>query len=310
MDATCTLLNSKVPVDIIDEGPIHMLNIDTLLIIFNYLSLYDKLMIMRVSKKWHHIIKNHAWSVIDFRDKGPIRKVTDSESRYRQFKSINGQNRGPGKEWQFPKNEKDVLKFLAFYAGTGLQEVYLTLVNDGIMSYLRVNCPYIHTLGLIVDKTMPEQEYHKYYGRLPRKLQRLDLNLNGIGFHDFKLIIPWLEKSSHLRQVIISDFNLCFATMSKLLELTGLRGYGEIHVDVFYEFNEPKTADKILTSTVGSLTSLTCFKLTILCCYQKAFAHFISKRRIDIDHLLRSIAQWTHLKVLLRDVSQYRHPVL
>ncbi|XP_072049887.1 uncharacterized protein [Amphiura filiformis] len=42
-----TLLKNKVPVDIVDEGPIHMLGIDTLLVIFNYLSLYDKLMAMR-----------------------------------------------------------------------------------------------------------------------------------------------------------------------------------------------------------------------------------------------------------------------
>ena len=34
-------------IDTDQEGPIQMLNIDTLLVMFNYLSLYDKLMAMR-----------------------------------------------------------------------------------------------------------------------------------------------------------------------------------------------------------------------------------------------------------------------
>ncbi|XP_072049883.1 uncharacterized protein [Amphiura filiformis] len=284
------LLKKNVPVDIVEEGPIQMLNIDTLLVIFNYLSLYDKLMAMRVSKKWHQIIKNHAaWTVIDFRDKGPIRKVKASDRLYRRFVSKNDPNvfeyRECGNEWQFQSNENDVLNFMTLFAGVNLQEIYLNVVNDEIMSYLRLNCPNINTLGLRYihnrTSTLTKQDYHKDY----EQIQRLYYHYFYSGSSHFtgfchEHLIPWLENCLHLRTITIRDINLTSTKLKKLSEMKCLR---ELDMS-YWDFEMASDVD---LSIIGTLTSLTYFRLELI------YTRFSS-----IDGLLQSIAHWTHLKVL------------
>ncbi|XP_072022362.1 uncharacterized protein [Amphiura filiformis] len=278
-----SLLKNKLHAEIANEGAIHMLNVDTLLVIFNYLSLYDKLIAMRVNKEWCQIIKNHAWSVIDFRDKGPIRKVRTSWRQYRRFVSNNGPSifeyRECGNEWQFPENEDDVLKFTRLYAGVGLQEIYLTVVSDEIMSYLRDNCPNIHSLGIRKEfgHIMKDNIY------FPPKLQRLDLSFTYSRTNQGILFITCLEKCPHLRKVtfyhrIYYDPSIR-ECMKKLSEMTRLC---ELDIVCTSPFN---MKDENLFSTIGSLTSLTRFTLKLYKSY-------------EIDNLVRSIAHWTRLKTL------------
>ncbi|XP_072047488.1 uncharacterized protein [Amphiura filiformis] len=285
-----TLLKNRVPVD---EGPISMLNIDTLLVIFNFLSLYEKLIAMRVSKKWHLIIKNHAWTVIDFRDRGSTRKVKKSSRIFRRFVSQNGPNtfeyREYGNEWKFPMNENNVLKFLTLYAGIGLQEIHVTVANDEIMSYLRVNCPNINTLGIRSDQKaksnyclVPSEDL---YQQLP-KLRRLYLTWPAhfrwysTEMDCYEQIIQMLHKCN-LRYISLQEVDLSFLSMLKKmspLTLTSLRAM-ELHVLA----NEQKTADEIFHSTVLCLPSLTCF--TLIC-------------NLNGDKFLPSITHWAHLKSL------------
>ncbi|XP_072041528.1 uncharacterized protein [Amphiura filiformis] len=276
-----------------DEGAIHMLDIDTLLVIFNCLSLYYKLTAMRVSKKWHHIIKNHAWSVIDFREKGPTKKLpVGSRGRYRRLVSKTGPNifkyEECCNEWIFPINDTDQLKFLGLYASVGLQEVHLTALSDDIMSYLRGNCPNIHTLSIRLDFD-DEFDFDDEILNFPPKLQRLEMkNTQGYWQSDelkrFERFIPWIDRCPHLRKIALHEFNLSLPWMKKLSEITGLR-----EIDVFGEFYEHETADEDLSSTIGSLTTLTCLKLSIRC---------LKEPPVYIDNLLRSIAYWTNLKAL------------
>ncbi|XP_072023115.1 uncharacterized protein [Amphiura filiformis] len=281
-----TILKNILPVEK-DGGPIHMLNIDTLLVIFNYLSLYDKLMAMRVNKKWHHLIQNHAWTVIDFRDKGPIREVQNSERQYRRFVSKSDpaifEYRECDNEWQFPTNQ--VLTFLDRYAGKSLKAIYLTVyLSDEIATLLRVNCPNIKTLGIIhSDRIL----------YLP-KLQRLDLITDSEFYgHPSDQILPWLEKCSGLQKVSLRGFTqISVAVMKKLSEMTSLRQLELISCSFLK--SQTETAEKILFSTIASLTSISCFSLIGRCPYSRC----LPIGHINIDYCFQYIAQWTHLKIL------------
>ncbi|XP_072036171.1 uncharacterized protein [Amphiura filiformis] len=274
-----------------DEGPINILNIDTLLVVFNYLSLYDKLVAMRVSKKWHHIIQNHGWTVIDFRDKCPNRKVEDSKRRYRRFVSKKGRSifeyrdcdLDCGNEWRFPSHKG--LEFLGFYAGKSLKAIYFTLdlLNDEIVGFLRVNCPNIETLGII-------QSFYRYPKTLyfPPKLQRLDLTglwTDYLCSHHGQSdqIRPWLEKCPNLEKITLRCLRqISFADMKKLSEMTRLRQIELIsctfidNIDTLLRSMAHWTHLKVLTLR-GVTTDY---------------------RRNDINSLLRSMANWTHLKEL------------
>ncbi|XP_072022794.1 uncharacterized protein [Amphiura filiformis] len=304
MDAT--FLQNRVPVD---EGPIGMLNVDTLLVIFNFLSLFEKLIAMRVSKEWHLIIKSHAWTVIDFRDRGPTRKVEESRRLFRRFVSQNGQNifeyREYGNEWQFPINGNDVLKFLTLYAGIGLQEIHLSVAGGEITRYLLVNCPNINTLGLRFemmhvekrsDVRLPKHDYGNLYQLfyfLP-KLQRLDLAWPAdwrryqIEWNCYEQIIQLLHKCK-LRYISLHEVDLSFLSMLKKMSpvtLTSLR-----KMELTLKFGEQEMAGEIMSSILGCMTSLTCFKLT---------SEFRNSQLREIlgDKILPSIAQLTHLKML------------
>ncbi|XP_072022158.1 uncharacterized protein [Amphiura filiformis] len=138
---------------------IDILIIDELLIIFNLLSLYDKLMAMRVCKKWHYIVRDtHAWKVIDFRDKGPVitanyrtfwnRYVTESGQNVLTFRDsfIDWDLQSDVvKRWEFSRNPRDVLSFLCVFAGVALREIYLTVTSGKIVEFLRRICPNIIT---------------------------------------------------------------------------------------------------------------------------------------------------------------------
>ncbi|XP_072047490.1 uncharacterized protein [Amphiura filiformis] len=308
MDAT--FLQNRVPVD---EGPIGMLNIDTLLVIFNFLSIYEKLIAIRVSKEWHLIIKNHAWTVIDFRDEGPNRKVEESSRMFRRFVSQNGPNifeyREYGNEWKFPINGNDVLKFLTLYAGIGLQEIHLSVASDEIMSYLRVNCPNISTLGLRFEMEWKEwsnvREPKHDYGNLYRllyylpKLQRLDLawpehwRSYKIEWNCYEQIIQLIHKCK-LRYICLHEVDISFLSMLKKRSPVTLTSLCEMELTL--KFSEQEMADEIMSSILGCMTSLTCFKLTGEC--RNGQFH-----ETHGDRILPSIAHLTHLKmVTLRTV--------
>ncbi|XP_072041487.1 uncharacterized protein [Amphiura filiformis] len=273
------------------DGLISMLNIDVLLIIFNYLSLYDKLMAMRVNKRWCHILKSHqSWSVINFNDKGPIRKMNESARRYRRFVSKDKKTRFVyqefGNEWRFPKNEDDVLNFLNLYAGASLEEIYLTVVSEKIMTFLRMNCPHLRTLDfvniefkhlMLKREDLDEQLY------LPPKLESLGLKCP-VGVRDVytslrcERLISCLEKYSHLRKLRLNNITLSSEAMKVLTRMISLR--------VLELFDCGTRCSQSVSASLGSLTSLTSFRLV-------NSAYFTTT-----DEILYSIMHWSHLKQL------------
>ncbi|XP_072022796.1 uncharacterized protein [Amphiura filiformis] len=326
-----TLLKNRMPVV---EGAIGMLNMDTLLVIFNFLSLYEKLIAMRVRKEWHLIIKNYAWTVIDFRDKGPPRKVAESSRQFRRFVSQNGQNkfeyRECGNEWEFPMNENDVLKFLTLYAGIGLQEIHLSVASDEIVSYLRVNCPNINTLGIcfkgicvkekskvkhfewmrgkkkfnVKHHSVSNENLSQLLHFLP-KLQRLHLTWPRFWSNDFyyEQIIKLLQKCN-LRYVSLHEVDLLFLSKLKKISPATLTSLREVELCDKFRVQALETDDDILSSAVGGMTSLTCLKLTN---ERRRTPHGSFHRRyeIDGDRLFPSIAHWTHLKILTLQHVRY-----
>ncbi|XP_072049886.1 uncharacterized protein [Amphiura filiformis] len=226
-------------------------------------------------------------------------------------------------------NEKDVLNFMSLYAGKGLQEIYLNLnvVSDAIMSYLRINCPNVHTLGLGVSTPIVwhrlrgvnrtqivtrkfhncalctmDQGYHNDY----RTLQRLDLHHYSsydLYEHDSEIIIPWLENCPRLQIITVTGCKLSLTWVKKLSELTNLC---ELNITCRYGDREFTIADNI-SATLGSLTSLTSFRLSCLNIYGHVVTYIPAYIRDDMnnDNLLRSIAHWTHLKVLALEGVQF-----
>ncbi|XP_072041488.1 uncharacterized protein [Amphiura filiformis] len=279
-----TVSMDEMSLDDQPEGLISMLNIDVLLIIFNYLSLYDKLMAMRVNKRWCHILKSHqSWTVINFNDKGPIRKVNESARRYRRFVSKDNKTRFVyqefGNEWQFPTNEWDELNFLNLYAGASLEEIYLTVVSEKIMTFLRLNCPRLRTLDFVETKDLHEKLY------LPPKLQSLGINYPWGVRNVYKglrceRLISCLEKCSHLRKLTLRNIPITSQVMKVLAGMTSL------HVFELFDSRTKCRSSDFPSSSIGSLISLTSFRLVR--------SSFIN----TADKLLYSIRHWSHLKHL------------
>ncbi|XP_072049876.1 uncharacterized protein [Amphiura filiformis] len=303
---------------------IDVLNIDVLLIIFNFLSLYDKLMAMRVCRKWHSIIRDtHVWTVIDFRDKGPV-KANPERRHLRRFVAKHGQDLFTFREcdehnrWQFPNKTSDILTFLRHFSGMALQEIYLNVMNDEIMEFLRRNfpkiCPNVVTFDFSNSKvelfniTLDDDIGRRIY--LPPKLEQLGVVSPGIGVPmtlmtpsmiehqgELKLTFQIVEernerifsyvadKCSNLRKICLCRFQLTPSCMQHLTKLTKLR---EIELNSCF-LGLCSVGDDILTESVGMLTSLTC--LTIDHRYLEAFSN-------SEFTLPSSVAKWENLKVL------------
>ncbi len=236
-----------------------------------------------MSKQWHIIIKTHGWTVIDFREKGPNRWVDKYKRKYKRFVSKTGSHmfeyREYSNEWRFSTEEHVVLDFITLYAGVSLQEIHLTPVHiDGeIMGYLRKNCPNIHTLGFALDDILhcPEAVY------FPPKLKRLTLMCRQTIYPDLsEHIISCFNKCSILQNVSLFNFKLSLQEMEIISKLTCLRGI---------DFTLHDTSVEVLSSTIGPLTFLSCFKLS---------SSSPNYALDEFDDILLCIAHWTNLKSL------------
>ncbi|XP_072048427.1 uncharacterized protein [Amphiura filiformis] len=303
---------------------IDILVIDELLIIFNMLSLYDKLMAMRVRKKWYHIVRDtHAWKVIDFRT------VIDDDTThiYRKFKRYvaePGQNVFTFREhlhdvkrWEFPRNPSDVLSFLGLFAGVALQEIYLTAMSVEIMDFLRRYCPNIVTLDFCscyvwscekkgsqgidipIDRLDIDDDIKKKL-YVPFKLKRLGLTgencvpmpgWRGAPFNALSCVANY--DCSELQSICFCDFELSTKGLQKLVEIPSLREielsnchYRYINYE-YHEYNGP--LDDILTNSIGVVRTLTCLRLHRIC-----DIHYDLFRL----HFLGCIGEWEYLREL------------
>ncbi|XP_072049877.1 uncharacterized protein [Amphiura filiformis] len=297
---------------------IDVLNIDELLIIFNFLSLYDRLMAMRVCRKWYYIIRDtHAWTVIDFQDKGPVK--ANSERRHlRRFVAKHGQDLFTFREcddhnrWQFPNKTSDVLTFICQFARMALQEIYLNVINDEIMECLRRYfpkiCPNVVTFDFSNSKvewfntTLDDDIGRKIY--LPPKLKRLGLVSPGmmgvsmtlkkahqgfkraeiVGQRNERIFSYIADKCSNLQKICLCRFQLTSSCMQQLIKMTKLK---EIELNSCF-LPHFCAGDDILTESFEILANLTCLKI------DRPFDEF-GNRELTLSS---SVAKWENLKIL------------
>ncbi|XP_072015252.1 uncharacterized protein [Amphiura filiformis] len=120
--------SSKCHIDILTD--------DALIIIFSFLTLYERLMVMRVSKRCHRILSNpQAWTHVDFWQQQLTRNKLTA-SRY-------------SKTWIFPDDKESVLDFLKKYTSGSLKSIYLKVVSKDILTHLKKNCGNLEIISFI-----------------------------------------------------------------------------------------------------------------------------------------------------------------
>ncbi|XP_072022178.1 uncharacterized protein [Amphiura filiformis] len=290
---------------------IDILGIDELLVIFNLLSLYDKLMAMRVCKKWYHIVrKTHAWKVIDFRDNGPVITINeDDDGRfYKRYVAKPGQNilkfrekldwyLRDVKRWEFPMNSRKVLSFLGLFAGDALREIYLTVMSGGIMEFLRRTCPniitfdfsrcYVESVCIDIDETINEKLY------IPIKLKRLGLRISQPRRYRQNVKINELLLScvandcSELQSICLCNFELTSTSIHNLVKIPSLRDIELSSCPYYTDYTDHYSSefDDILTNSIGVLETLTRLRI------DEVVSH-------DLSTFLGSIGDWEHLREL------------
>ncbi|XP_072043356.1 uncharacterized protein [Amphiura filiformis] len=128
------------------ECHIDTLTDDALIIIFSFLTLYERLMVMRVSKRCHRILSNpQVWTHVDFWQEQqmtmPRKKLI--ASRYR-------------KAWMFPNDQESVLDFLKKYTGGSLKSIYLNVVSRDILTHLKIHCGNLETISFLLANDPPD----------------------------------------------------------------------------------------------------------------------------------------------------------
>ncbi|XP_072049422.1 uncharacterized protein [Amphiura filiformis] len=290
---------------------IDLLNVDELLIIFNLLSLFDKLMTLRVCKKWYNIIQDtHAWKVINLEEEGPVlEEIDDGKKKYKRFTSKDGKHvfdfRQIHTHWRFPASHHDnVLRFVKLYAGLVLQELHIFGMSCSVVDILHIKCPNLKQIYFsITDNEMNaicrDQEKVCYLQQILVECRiscHRNMNPNLILEHEQILIL--LAQCSNLRSVTLQGFNLSSSGLQQLSTHSHLREIQLLHCscnqvdrdDLIVNFDfRSMHLDDILTDSVGSITSMSRFRL--------------SGQHSKIDNLMVSIGGWEHLQDLcLKDV--------
>ncbi|XP_072014613.1 uncharacterized protein [Amphiura filiformis] len=128
------------------EFHIDTLTDDALIIIFSFLTLYERLMVMRVSKRCHRILSSpQVWTHVDFWQQ---QQMTMPRKKLRASRN--------NKTWMFPADEEAVLDFLKKYTSGSLKSIYLRVVNKDILTHLKKHCGNLETISLLSTNDPPE----------------------------------------------------------------------------------------------------------------------------------------------------------
>ena len=279
-------------------------------------------------KQWYRIIKDtHAWPVINFYEKGPIKENGTT------YKSCFLSNEGTElihiveykEKCQFPKEENDVFYFLTLFAGAALREVYLPVFSTRITNILCQNCPniqvlcFLHGYPILANITINVHNIEEILN-FPPKLRSLTfqtspiLDKSIIAFDDEeykqktdKKILHLLSKCGDLQHLTLYRHTLTAEGMKTLAEKTDLR---ELELLQCLAYNSAGMADdlsdypenshdsdtlldELLTSSLASLKAMTCFRLVG---HLNKCGHSSNCDRMK--NLLDCIGQWKHLKCL------------
>ncbi|XP_072018165.1 uncharacterized protein [Amphiura filiformis] len=301
---------------------IDILGIEVLLIIFNMLTLHDKLMAMRVERRWYNIIKtSHAWKVINFCTIYTPQNSLILSGQSNHFRKNN-------KVWQLSKNEHDVFTFITLYAGVALREIRLFAVSFDILEFLRTNCLNLQVLDFsradshclfTADEVMKID--------FPPNVKAIGVCLPG-GFwwqgvnkqtewksmnnetryaacrqklHQAERLLSRLAKCSNLQKVRLRSVVLSVRTMQHIVQNTKLREIdlltcipyegndSESTIENVLFYGDMKVYDVVLTKSIGTMTSITSFTLVLKANITPAVLH----------NFLHCISQWKNLKKLV-----------
>ena len=121
--------NSSTQDSDILESPIQKLNEDSLISIFNYLSIKDRIKIERVSKIWKEIVKK-SWTKM---------KILYVEPQFLGFKPF-------GKNHQYPKISKKMIKEVLKRCGKYINKIDCTDSFGCQLTLVAQNCPNIQSI--------------------------------------------------------------------------------------------------------------------------------------------------------------------
>ncbi|XP_072015569.1 uncharacterized protein [Amphiura filiformis] len=203
------------------ECSFDILTDDVLIIIFSFLTLYERLMVMRVNKRCKRIFSSsHAWTYIDFWEEQKTNKnwAVDGFNRTRMFWLDD-------KSWMFPVDEKAVLDFLKRYTSGALKSIYLHTASTNILAYLQQTYGNLETISFISANDPPREaralDMKHSYKPLPHdhddnlpvaksvrvcEIPMYTVGCNGCGEMHDKLVIR-LGKCKNLRRLTITGMN-------------------------------------------------------------------------------------------------------
>ncbi|XP_072016412.1 uncharacterized protein [Amphiura filiformis] len=198
--------------------PFDMLTDDALIIIFSFLTLYERLMVMRVNKRCNRILSNpQAWAHIDFWQEQKTQKSWGPGR-------CNITRRLDDKSWVFPATEKAVHDFLKKYTSGSLKSIYLHITSKKILAHLQQTYGNLETISFLSADDPPEAAraladitvsyipLPHLYDNLPvaKSIKVCEIPLYIVGFDGrgshHKLVIR-LGKYKNLRRLTITGMN-------------------------------------------------------------------------------------------------------
>ncbi|XP_072016206.1 uncharacterized protein [Amphiura filiformis] len=211
------------------ECHIDALTDDALIIIFSFLTLYERLMVMRVSKRCHSILSNpQVWTHVDFWQQ---QQMTKPRKKLRASRN--------SKTWMFPNNKESVLDFLKKYTGGSLKSIYLKVVSNDILTHLQKHCGNLETVSF--SATDPPGTADALDSLDNALLEIMPLPKT-VKIYEFFQFLPWNEKQWE-------NLIICFAKCTNLwrLKLDGMILTPEACVAL----SDSKVTDLSFTQVVG-----------------------------------------------------------
>ncbi|XP_072015254.1 uncharacterized protein [Amphiura filiformis] len=241
---------------------IDILTDDALIIIFSFLTLYERLMVMRVSKRWHRILSNpQVWTHVDFWQQQQLTSMTRKRlksSRYSQT-------------WMFPANKESVLDFLKKYTSGSLKSIYLNVVSNDILTHLKKNCFNLEIISFLSANDPADTAYTSDINASFPEIMPLHktvkvCEVSWLPINDKKQwenLMMCFAKCTNLRRLILRNIRLtpevCMALSdSKVTELSQLSFLNMgVAVDAFHNSSQLNTA----LISLYNLTKITSFRM-------------------------------------------------
>ncbi|XP_072022031.1 uncharacterized protein [Amphiura filiformis] len=278
----------------LDRIGINKLGIDELVLIFNLLTLYERLIAMRVSKTWYSILREKSsWLRIDFTEMGPITE---------KIVQAGGSKLHYNVQWRFPSQESDILLFLRHYGGRCLKEIRIGFFTNTIVDYLREKCPNLRSIcggQLLLNKkdlfyfpaniTRCEFESPPTFGDFTHPDD--DKYIEGLQYRD-EQILGLLSQQARLQYVKLDRFWMSKSAMISLaIKEKPLREFQLINPIVSGKrFGSEEYLDAILSASVGNIVTLKCLRIDCTSTSKR----FVSQ----LCHLPHCVGHFENLKTL------------